>query len=104
MMVAAMVHVDADTTAYGDGVVQLQADVGDPDSCVHVYVWCQTTLQGPRLCPQLLTLYPPLFRCKCVFCFPQKVLSPISPKLEILGNLQGTRRTFFCFLRRSIGN
>ena len=64
---------------------------------------CQTTPQNPRLCPPLLILYPPLFRSQTVLCFQQQVLMPSSPKLEIFGNLQGTRRNFFGFLRQSIG-
>ena len=47
---------------------------------------------------------PPLFRSQSVLCFPQQVLIPSSPKLEIFGKLQGTRHIFFGFLRQSIGN
>ena len=53
--------------------------------------------QNPRLCPPLLISYPPLFRSKCVLCFPQEVIIPSAPKLEIFGKLQGTRRIFLFF-------
>ena len=47
---------------------------------------------------------PPSSGHKLYFVFPQQVLMPSSPKLEIFGNLQGTRRIFFGFLRQSVGN
>ena len=60
-------------------------------------VWCQTSPQKPRLYPPLLIHYPRLFRSQYVLDLPQQVLNPSYPKLEIFGELQGTRRIFIVF-------
>ena len=53
---------------------------------------------------QYSSFTPPPFISKCVLCLPEQVVIPSSPKLEIFGKPQGTRRIFFGFLRRLIGN
>ena len=60
---------------------------------------CLVSDNPPKPPPMSSTTHPlpPLFRSQTVLCFPQQVLMPNSPKLEIFGTLHGTRRIFLVF-------